>query len=163
MDSPTALRPRVVDVYPYRLAPAGVPEWLLLRRAPGTLYAGTWRMVGGKVKAGEPGWRAALRELREETGRRAVRAWTLPSANVFYEWTDDRLTIAPAFAAEIEGDPVLDAEHDAFVWLRVAEAAVRLAWPEQRRLIRLADELLVTGSPPNEWLLPRREARREAP
>ncbi|WP_456425018.1 hypothetical protein [Rhodocaloribacter sp.] len=44
------------------------------------------------------------------------------------------------------GEPSLDREHDAFVWLPAA--AARLAWPEQRRLLLLADRLLREGLPP---------------
>jgi dihydroneopterin triphosphate diphosphatase len=156
---------RVVDVYPYRLAPpagppAGrrqrgpAPEWLLLRRAPGVRYEGTWRMVGGKVEPGEPGWRAALREVLEETGRQPVRAWALPSANTFYEWREDRITVAPAFAVELDGDPRLDREHDRFAWVPVEEAVALLAWPEQVRLIQLADRLLRADAVAADWYLP---------
>lgn len=142
-----------VDVYPYRWRGSD-PEWLLLRRADGVRYAGTWRMVGGKVQPGEPAWRAALRELCEETGRRPRRAWTLPSANVFYEWEADAVRVLPAFAAELDADPVLCREHDAFAWLGAEEAAARLAWPEQQRLLRLADTLLRAGAVLPAWHLP---------
>lgn len=145
---------RVVDVYPYRLRPEGEAEWLLLRRAPGTLYAGDWRMVGGKIAPGEAAWQAALRELEEETGQRPERAWALPSVNAFYEWAHDRVNLAPAFAAELAEGPVLDGEHDAFAWLSAEEAAARLAWPEQRRLLALAAEVLRAGPIPPGWLLP---------
>src|SRR5690554_1905142 len=72
---------RVVDVYPYRLRPGAEAEWLLLRRAPGVVYAGQWRMVGGKIALGETAWQAALRELAEEIGQQPVRAWAIPSVN----------------------------------------------------------------------------------
>lgn len=104
-------------------------------------------MVGGKIEPGETAWQAAVRELREETGRTPRHLWALPSANIFYEWEQDRVNIAPAFAAELDADPVLDREHDAFAWLPVEEAAQRLAWPEQQRLIRLAERLLQEGVP----------------
>jgi 8-oxo-dGTP pyrophosphatase MutT (NUDIX family) len=109
-------------------------------------------MVGGKIEPGETAWAAARRELREETGRAPVRFWTLPSANHFYEWRHDRVNVAPAFAAELDADPVLDAEHDAFAWLAPAAAAARLAWPEQRRLLHLAARLLADGVPPSLWV-----------
>jgi dATP pyrophosphohydrolase len=144
---------RVVDVYPYRRTAAGA-EFLLLRRAAGRAYAGQWRMVGGKVEAGEAAWQAALREVEEETGRRPAEAWTVPSVNAFYEWQSDRLNLAPAFAAEIDGEPVLDREHDAFAWVPLDEAAARLAWPEQRRLLRLVARLLSRGPVPPELVLP---------
>ena len=152
-----------VDVYPYRRPPRpgalgrGGAEWLVLRRAAGRPDAGAWRMVGGKVGPGEAAWQAALRELAEETGWTGgaglVEAWALPSANVFYEWAADRVALAPAFAARVEGDPVLDGEHDAWAWLPAEAAADRLAWPEQARLLRLAARL--EGGPrPPAWTLP---------
>lgn len=146
---------RVIDVYPYRLGPSG-PLFLLLRRAPEVPYAEQWRMVGGKIQPGEAAWQAALRELREETGLVPVCAWTLPSVNTFYEWQYDRVNLAPAFAAEVAGDPVLDDEHDAFVWLEAEAAAGRMQWPEQARLLRLAARLLAGPAIEPGWLLPAR-------
>lgn len=143
---------RVVDVYPYRWRDAAT-EFLLLRRAAGVPYAGQWRMIGGKIEPGEAAWEAALRELREETSRDPVRAWTVPSVNAFYEWQTDRLNLVPAFAAELDADPALDAEHDAFVWLSAEAAAARLRWPEQRRLLRLVASLLPDDISP-ELILP---------
>lgn len=144
---------RVVDVYPYRLEPGG-PMFLLLRRAAGAVYAGQWRMVGGKIEPGEAAWQAALRELREETGLVPVRAWTLPSVNTFYEWQHDRVNLAPAFAAELADEPVLDDEHDAFAWLPAEAAAGRVRWPEQARLLRLAARLLAGPAIEPGWVLP---------
>ena len=139
---------RVIDVYPYRLLEEKEPDFLLLHRAAGVVYAGAWRMVGGKIHAGEAAWQAALRELREETGCAPVRLWALPSVNTFYEWQHDRVNLTPAFAAELDADPVLNHEHDAFAWLPAEEAAGRLYWPEQQRLLRLAHRLIGQGVPP---------------
>jgi len=69
---------RVVDVYPYRLVDESKPEFLLLRRSCGRIYAGEWRVIGGKIEAGESSWKAALRELSEETGLAPVRFWSIP-------------------------------------------------------------------------------------
>lgn len=139
---------RVVDVYPYREQSVN-PEFLLLHRAPETEYAGQWRMVGGKIEDDEAAWETAFREVQEETGYRPSRCWTIPSVNAFYEWQTDRINLIPAFAAALPGDPTLDEEHDAFAWLPAREAAQRLAWPEQRRLLRLADQVLRNGIPPS--------------
>ena len=142
-----------VDVYPYRRE-AGGTEWLVARRAAGHAYAGAWRMIGGKVDGDEPAWRTALRELAEETGWRPGRGlrqlWALPSVNAHYDWAADRVVLAPAFAAEVEGEPALDDEHDAAVWLPAEDAADRLAWPEQARLLRLAASL-ADADRPAEW------------
>ena len=146
-----------VDVYPYRTEADGATLWLVLRRAAGRSDAGRWRMVGGKIHDGEAAWETAFRELAEETGWRPeaglLDLWTLPSVNVFYEPLADRLVLAPAFAAHVEGDPVLDAEHDAWAWLPVDAAADRLRWPEQARILRLAARL-VPADRPEAWTLP---------
>ena len=146
-----------VDVYPYRTEADGATLWLVLRRAAGRSDAGRWRMVGGKIHDGEAAWQTAFRELAEETGwlpeAGLLDLWALPSVNVFYEPLADRLVLAPAFAAHVEGDPVLDAEHDAWAWLPVDAAADRLRWPEQARILRLAARLVPAGRP-EAWTLP---------
>jgi 8-oxo-dGTP pyrophosphatase MutT (NUDIX family) len=139
---------RVIDVYPYRFGVEGEPLFLLLRRSASVVYAGSWRMVGGKIAPGEWAWQAALREMKEETGQTPSQLWAMPSVNTFYEWQHDRVNLAPAFAAELDADPILNHEHDAFVWLSAEEAAARLRWPEQQRLVRLAQHLLREGVPP---------------
>lgn len=147
-----------VDVYPYRAGRGGGTEWLVLRRAPGRSDAGRWRMVGGKIRPGETAWETALRELAEETGWRpgaGLRTlWALPSVNAFYEWRADRVVLAPAFAALVEGEPILDAEHDAAAWLPAEEAASCLVWPEQSRLLRLAARLSEDGAGSESWTVP---------
>lgn len=139
---------RVVDVYPYREQSVN-PEFLLLRRAPHTKYAGQWRMVGGKIEADETAWETGLREVQEETGQSPTRFWTLPSVNAFYEWEHDRVNLAPAFAAALSADPILNDEHDDYAWRPAQEAVRYLDWPEQKRLLRLADRVLRDGIPPS--------------
>lgn len=150
MNAPFAPYPaavvRVVDVYPYRMT-GGAPEFLLLKRAPDVAYAGTWRMVRGKIAPGEQAHETALREVIEETGQRPTQLWTLPSVNTFYEWQHNSVTLAPAFAAALAADPVLNHEHEAYAWLPVDEAIARLVWPEQQRLLRLTAQRLHTGIP----------------
>jgi len=141
-------RIRVVDVYPYRNESVN-PEFLLLRRAPDTAYEGQWRMVGGKIETGEAAWETGLREVKEETGHAPTHFWALPSVNTFYEWREDRVNLTPAFAAALPDDPSLDDEHNGFAWLPAREAAQRLEWPEQKRLLRLADRVLRDGIPPS--------------
>ena len=124
----------LIDVYPYRRT-GRTTEYLLLQRSSEVVYAGEWRMVGGKIHDGEKAWEAARRELREETALEPSLLWTVPSANVFYEWQTDAVRVAAAFAAEVDGDPVLNHEHHAFGWFDYDAARARLRWPEQRRLL----------------------------
>ena len=147
-----------VDVYVWRPGADGTPAWLVLRRAAGRRYAGEWRTVGGKVEAGETAHAAARRELAEETGLAEgaglVALWALPSVNAFYEPAADRVVLAPAFVAAVAGEARLDGEHDAADWLSAVDAAARLAWPEQARLVALADRLVRAGTVRPDWRVP---------
>ena len=58
---------RVIDCHVFMMD-GGTPKYLLMKRAPGVIYAGSWRMVGGKIEAGEKAYETAIRELSEETG-----------------------------------------------------------------------------------------------
>lgn len=143
---------QLIDAYVYRRAEGGV-QFLLLHRSPGKIYAGSWRMVGGKVEPGETHAQAALREVREETGREPVAFWCVPSCNIFHEWHTDQTHIIPAFAAELAEDPDLNPEHDAFMWCGMEDAVRLLDWPEQQRLVRLVADLLQRPRP-DAWEIP---------
>ncbi len=146
---------RLIDLYPYRIKESKT-EYLLLKRAGKKIYAGQWRMVGGKVEPGEAYWQAALRELLEETGIAPVQMWTIPSINTFYEHASDTVHHIPAFAAELDAnaEPVLDEEHSAFEWFSLKKAVEQIRWPEQKRLLKLTDSILTTDKILEEWLVP---------
>lgn len=142
---------RLIDVYVYRLN-SGEPEFLLLLRSKKKIYANQWRMVGGKVNEGEAYWEGALREILEELGLTPDTFWVIPSVNTFYEAKTDQIHRIPAFAAEISDQEItLDAEHTEFRWVTVDEIEEMIAWPEQKRLIRLADQLLRNQQILPEW------------
>lgn len=142
---------RLIDVYVYRLN-SGEPEFLLLLRSKKKIYANQWRMVGGKVNEAEAYWEGALREVEEELGLTPDTFWVIPSVNTFYEAKSDQIHQIPAFAAEISDQEItLDAEHTEFRWVTVDEIEEMIAWPEQKRLIRLADQLLRNQQILPEW------------
>ncbi|HKO94242.1 MAG TPA: NUDIX domain-containing protein [Polyangiaceae bacterium] len=135
---------RVFDCHLARPAAAGGYEYLLLRRASHKIYAGSWRMVGGKLEAQEAAWQACLREVAEETQLPVERLLAVPYVNRFYEWQQDRINDIPVFVAVTRRgqDPVLDEEHSDFAWLSLEAALERLPWPGQREGLRAAENLL---------------------
>lgn len=144
--SPTV---RVIDCHVARETAEGW-QYLVLQRAAGHLDAGHWRVVTGKIEAGETAWQAALRELREETALVPTRLLAVPYVNQFYEWQHDRINAIPVFVAVVAPDAVLelDAEHVAHRWFEVEEAIAHLGWPGQREGLRAADMLLSGGDHP---------------
>ena len=92
-------------------------EFLVLHRAHfGADFAGEWAWTppSGARQPGESPEAADVRELREET-----RLELAPAA---VESPDPDVALFVAEASG-DGDVVLDAEHDAFRWLPLAEAA----------------------------------------
>lgn len=147
----------LIDVYPYRLN-NGRPEFLLLKRSSGKIYASQWRMVGGKVEEGESRHLAALRELKEELGVTPELFWTLPSVNQFYEASTDSIHSIAAFGAELPEQSVieLDDEHTGFEWVQAGQIREYIKWPEQRRLINLIHEIItdVHSEILPQWIIP---------
>ena len=136
---------RVVDVHLVRWED-GAPCYLVLQRSPGQLYEHIWQGVTGKVKPGETAWQAALREVDEETGLKVLKIWTVDRVNFYYEAAADRMNSIPVFGVELAGGAVtLSAEHQAYRWCPVEEAAGRLLWEQQRQgLLAFHDMLTVT-------------------
>jgi 8-oxo-dGTP pyrophosphatase MutT (NUDIX family) len=140
---------RVFDCHVARKDATGAQyEYLLLKRSSHKIYADSWRMVGGKLRADETAWQGCLRELSEETGLPVCRLLSVPYVNRFYEWKQDRINDIPVFVAVTERvDPVLCEEHSAFAWLTLDAAIERLPWPGQQEGLRAANALLEGGHP----------------
>ena len=125
------------------------PQLLVLRRVPAR--GGFWQIVTGRMEPGETPWKAAVRELREETGfaegERGVTMRLLGYDHMFGA-SLDRLApgAAPSIGREIafvatippELDVALSDEHDAHEWLAPADAAARVRFAGHRRAVRLA-------------------------
>jgi dATP pyrophosphohydrolase len=138
---------RVFDCHLARPTPAGDYEFLLLRRATHKIYAGSWRMVGGKLTTDETAWQACLREIAEETQLPVQRLLSVPYVNRFYEWQHDRINDIPVFVAVTRAgaNPILDDEHSEFEWLPLDAALQRMPWPGQRDGLCAASALLLEG------------------
>jgi 8-oxo-dGTP pyrophosphatase MutT (NUDIX family) len=121
-------------------------EALCLRRSPHERSPGTWEAVHGHIDPGETPVVAALREVAEETGLVPERLYNLSRVESFYLHGTDEVVLIPAFCAfVVAGAEVrLSAEHDAWAWLLPEQAALRFAWPRERRA--LADALALLGA-----------------
>ncbi len=143
---------RVIDLHLMRWI-EGEPRYLLLQRSPGQLYEGIWQGVTGKIQPGEKAWEAALRELREETGLRPLKMWTVDHVNFYYEAATDQLNGIPVFGVELApGEVVLSPEHQAHRWCSVEEAAELLLWDQQREGLRVFHEMLTRYPDKLRWM-----------
>jgi len=141
----TQIVPGVVEVFVIRHN-AGDWRVLVLQRSPDASRPGSWELVYGKIDAGERPERAAVRELREETGLE-VQALYNVTVNSFYLHTTQTLQMSIVFAAFVgEGAEVtLSDEHQRFEWLGVDEACDRFTWPRAARGLRDVRHLLSSG------------------
>lgn len=145
---------RLVDLYPYSLKQNEF-KLLILKRARDVIYAGQWRMVGGKVRENETADEAARRELLEETGVKPQLYWTIPTVNQFYDPKADSIRQIPTFAAEIDPDhPLkLNHEHTAYAWISEEQVEEYIKWPEQRRIMKVLSTIVTDNQILEEWIL----------
>jgi 8-oxo-dGTP pyrophosphatase MutT (NUDIX family) len=94
------------------MSPAG--RVLMLRRTD----TGQWAFPAGRVEAGESLEDAAWRELHEETGYRAGRIGTSLMRRIKDDGAGLVDCVTFTLSVEDEFQPALNAEHDAFVWMR---------------------------------------------
>lgn len=143
---------RVIDCHVF-IVKDDEPLYLLLKRAPDVIYAGSWRMVGGKIEPGEKAYETAIRELEEETGLKPLRMWSVPYINSFYEASKDRVNIIPVFAVQSNSDKVrLSREHAEFRWLPYDDALALLPWPAQQEGLRIVHAYIVKQKTVSEFV-----------
>jgi type II secretory ATPase GspE/PulE/Tfp pilus assembly ATPase PilB-like protein/8-oxo-dGTP pyrophosphatase MutT (NUDIX family) len=142
----TQIVPGVVEVYVIRHN-AGDWRVLALQRSPDASRPGSWELVYGKIDAGERPERAAVRELREETGLE-VKALYNVTVNSFYLHATQTIQMSMVFAAFVAEDSevALSDEHQRFEWLSVDEACDRFTWPRAARGLRDVRHLLARGN-----------------
>jgi len=110
-------------------------EFLLLKRAPGEIYPGIWQMVSGGIEAGEVAYKAALREMNEETGLVPEKFYTLPLISSFYTPHADTINFLPVFLAIAgsEQSVRISSEHSEFIWVSGEKAKELMIWEGQKK------------------------------
>ena len=141
-------RPDLVECWLYRVRAADEPELLLIRRAPGRIFAGLWQCVTGGLEPGERVPLTALREVREEVGFGPAEIeafYDLDQVTHFYDEGPDAIVAGAIFALRVRLDvePTLSHEHDGFRWVGREEALRLVVWPSYRETIdRILGKLL---------------------
>jgi dihydroneopterin triphosphate diphosphatase len=136
---------QIVEVCVFRTLKAETHFLVLQRAQEEKLYPGLWQIMTGTMKKNESAFKAALRELKEETGLRPQRCWTIPYVDTYYDLAKDRIQLVPVFAVELDSSSPLrlSSEHQRFEWLRFEEARERLVWPGQKRSMDVVHEFIV--------------------
>lgn len=124
-------------------------DWrvLVLQRSDTASRPGSWEIVYGKIDAGERPERAAVRELREETGL-DVQALYDVTVGSFYLHASQTIQMTIIFAALVAEDSevTLSEEHQRYEWLSVDEACNRFTWPRAVHALRDVKHLLGHGN-----------------
>jgi dATP pyrophosphohydrolase len=121
-------------------------HFLVLQRAKEEkLFPGLWQIVTGTMKKHESALKAAIRELKEETGLSPKRCWTIPYVDTYFDLIKDTIQLVPVFAAELDSSSLLQlsTEHQRFEWLRFEDARKRLVWPGQKHSMDIVHEYIV--------------------
>jgi type II secretory ATPase GspE/PulE/Tfp pilus assembly ATPase PilB-like protein/8-oxo-dGTP pyrophosphatase MutT (NUDIX family) len=141
----TKITPGVIEIFVIR---HNGGEWrvLALQRALDGKRPGSWETVYGKIDAREKPEKAAVRELREETGLEVESLYNV-TVTSFYLHSSGTIQMCITFAAFVPEDAevILGEEHQKFEWLSVDEACERFTWPREAHALRDAQHLLGTG------------------
>jgi dATP pyrophosphohydrolase len=121
---------------------------LLMRRAKGIL-AGLWCQITGRVEAGETGWEAALREVREETGIEPARLYSADFCDFFYDPVANSVEALPMFLALVpSGAEVrLNPENYEFRWVDPHAASEMVPFVGHRLALREIHRDFIENTP----------------
>jgi len=141
----TEITPGVIELFVIRHN-AGDWRVLALQRAADSKRAGSWETVYGKIDAREKPEKAAVRELREETGLHPESLYNV-TVSSFYLHAGHTIQMCITFAAFVSDDAevTLSEEHQRFEWLSLDDACERFTWPREAHALRDARHLLALG------------------
>ncbi len=120
-------------------------DWLflLLKRSNEKIYPGIWQGVTGKIDNDEEPYRAALRELKEETNLTPQKMWTIDKVNLFYDAKKNIMNLIPVFGVIVDTQKViLSNEHVEYKWYNIDEAIKLLTWNQQKKGLQIFYEML---------------------
>lgn len=108
-------------------------------------YGRHWDYAKGHLEEGENAWKAAVRELREETGIRQVdrvNRFQREMEYWFYSPKKGRVhKTVTFFLAKTRTEKVtISDEHRGYAWLGYEEALERLTFANAREMLRAAEE-----------------------
>lgn len=136
----------VVEVYVIR---RNGGDWrvLTLQRASDTKRPDSWETVYGKIEDDERPERAAVREVREETGLEIEALYNL-TVSSFYLHEKRTVQLAIAFVAFVgeSSEVALSEEHQHHKWLTVEDASRRFTWPRATHALADARHLFQKGN-----------------
>jgi 8-oxo-dGTP pyrophosphatase MutT (NUDIX family) len=142
----TKITPGVVEIFVIK---HNGGDWrvLTLQRAPDGKRPNSWETVYGKIDAREKPEKAAVRELREETGLAPESLYNV-TVSSFYLHASSTVQMCITFAAFVSGDAevAIGEEHQRFEWLSLEEACERFTWPREAHALRDARHLLGRGN-----------------
>jgi len=142
---------RVVDCYVFRQTNDDL-SFLLLKRNKDKLYEHLWQGVAGKIEGGETAFKAAIRELKEETSLEPVRMFVADYVSRFYESHQDRINLVPVFGIEVDSSEVkLSKEHVDYKWVDIYEALDTLVWRGQKESIQTVYDMVVNNDDRMRW------------
>lgn len=96
-------------------------KYLLMRRSPyEERGVGKWDLAGGRIDPGVTLMENLAREVKEETGLTMTSEPRLLAAQDMI-WPDKRHVVRIEYIADVEGEPVLSEEHDAYGWFTYEE------------------------------------------
>jgi len=115
-----------------------------------------WNFPKGKIEAGERSFRAALRELKEETGLRRSdlifrEYFRTTDKYMFFRGKERIFKIVIFYLAESKsGDVRLSHEHEGYGWFLHRDAARIIRFRNLKAILKQADDILIKRISPTK-------------